>query len=115
LFYAVRPRPPVQDDLVKRDFRATEMNQVWLTDITEHKTIEGTLYMASLLDVFSGRIVGYSIGSRMTSDLAVSALRNAISLRSPTNSELAHNLFGRVPGSFHGQPPTPVLSEGHYS
>jgi len=86
LFYAVRPRPPVQDDLVKRDFRATEMNQVWLTDITEHKTIEGTLYMASLLDVFSGRIVGYSIGSRMTSDLAVSALRNAISLRSPTNT-----------------------------
>jgi len=86
LFYAVRPRPPVQDDLVKRDFRATEMNQVWLTDITEHKTIEGTLYMASLLDVFSGRIVGYSIGSRMTSDLAVSALRNAISLRSPANT-----------------------------
>ena len=86
MFYAVRPRPPVQDDLVKRDFRATEMNQVWLTDITEHKTIEGTLYMASLLDVFSGRIVGYSIGSRMTSDLAVSALRNAISLRSPTNT-----------------------------
>ncbi len=86
MFYAVRPRPPVHDDLVKRDFRATEMNQVWLTDITEHKTIEGTLYMASLLDVFSGRIVGYSIGSRMTSDLAVSALRNAISLRSPTNT-----------------------------
>jgi len=42
--------------------------------------------MASLLDVFSGRIVGYSIGSRMTSDLAVSALRNAISLRSPANT-----------------------------
>jgi len=84
--YGKKPGPPVHEDLVKRDFRATEMNQVWLTDITEHKTIEGTLYMASLLDVFSGRIVGYSIGSRMTSDLAVSALRNAISLRSPANT-----------------------------
>ncbi len=50
---------------------------------TEHPTGEGTLYMASIEDAFSGRIVGYSIGPRMTRHLACAALRNAIALREP--------------------------------
>ena len=78
-----KPGPPVHDDLVRRDFSATRMNELWFTDITEHWTNTGKLYLCSLEDAFSGRIVGYSIGERMTADLAVSALRNAIALRSP--------------------------------
>ena len=70
--------PPVHDDLVKRRFKAEQPDQVWLTDITEHLTDEGKLYMCALKDVCSGRIVGYSISDRMTAALAMRALDNAV-------------------------------------
>ena len=82
-----KPGPPVHDDLVERQFTAPVPNRLWLTDITEHPTGEGKLYFCAIKDAYSNRIVGYSIGARMTSDLAVTALRNAASLRlagSPT-------------------------------
>jgi putative transposase len=87
-----RPGPPVHDDLLAvtdahgrpgRDFTATRPDQKWLTDITEHPTAEGKLYLCAVKDCYSGRIVGYSIDSRMKASLAVSAIRNAIALRSP--------------------------------
>ena len=78
-----KPGPPVHDDLVKREFSAEAIDQIWFTDITEHRTAEGKLYLCSLMDARSCRLVGYSIGDRMTADLAVSALRNAIALRNP--------------------------------
>jgi putative transposase len=73
--------PPVHDDLVERNFTATRPNQLWLTDITEHRTDEGKIYLCAIKDVYSNRIVGYSIDSRMKASLAVSALRNAIGQR----------------------------------
>jgi putative transposase len=76
-----RPGPPVHDDLVLRDFTAPAPNLLWLTDITEHPTAEGKLYLCAVKDACSKRIVGYSIDSRMTSELAVNALRNALMLR----------------------------------
>jgi putative transposase len=76
--------PPVHGDLVERCFTADAPNLVWLTDITEHGTSEGKLYLCAIKDVFSNRIVGYSIDARMKSSLAVSALRHAVDLRSPT-------------------------------
>lgn len=76
-----RPGPPVHDDLVNRDFSATEVNELWLTDISEHPTAEGKLYLCAVKDVFSNRIVGYSIGARMDAALAVSALVNAVTAR----------------------------------
>jgi putative transposase len=76
-----RPGPPVHDDLVLRDFTAPAPNLLWLTDITEHSTAEGKLYLCAVKDACSKRIVGYSIDSRMTSELAVNALRNALALR----------------------------------
>lgn len=79
----LRPGPAVHDDLVRREFTASRPNELWLTDITEHRTDEGKLYLCAVKDVFSGRIVGYSIDSRMKASLAVRALRNAISLRAP--------------------------------
>ena len=53
-------------------------NRLWLTDITEHWTGEGKLYLCAVKDVYSNRIVGYSIDSRMKSRLAVAALNNAV-------------------------------------
>ena len=78
---AKKPGPAVHDDVVERDFSASRPNELWFTDTTEHPTSEGKLYMASIEDAYSGRIVGYSIGPRMTRHLACAALRNAIALR----------------------------------
>jgi putative transposase len=75
--------PPVHDDLVQKVFTAPAPNLVWLTDITEHPTAEGKLYLCAIKDVYSNRIVGYSIDSRMKASLAVAALRNAVALRTP--------------------------------
>jgi transposase InsO family protein len=75
--------PPVHDDLVKRNFTASAVNELWLTDITEHQTSEGKLYLCAIKDVYSNRIVGYSIDTRMKASLAVAAVHNAIALRSP--------------------------------
>ncbi|MBQ6640610.1 MAG: IS3 family transposase [Saccharopolyspora sp.] len=76
-----KPGPPVHDDLVERDFTAESPNELWLTDITEHWTDEGKLYLCAIKDACSGRIVGYSIDSRMHSRLAVAALNNAVARR----------------------------------
>jgi putative transposase len=76
-----KPGPPVHDDLVERDFTATGPNQLWLADITEHRTAEGKLYVCAVKDVYSNRIVGYSIDSRMKSRLAVAALNHAVARR----------------------------------
>ena len=76
-----RPGPPVHDDLVKRNFTADGPNRLWLADITEHHTGEGKLYLCAIKDVWSNRIVGYSIDSRMKSRLAVNALHNAVARR----------------------------------
>lgn len=73
--------PPVHDDLVNRNFTANCPNALWLSDISEHRTSEGKLYICAVKDVFSGRIVGYSIDSRMKSRLAVTALNNAVARR----------------------------------
>jgi putative transposase len=92
---AGKPGPPVHDDLlavvdekgrVRHEFTATAPNQVWLTDITEHWTAEGKLYLCAVKDCYSNKIVGYSMDSRMKSSLAAAALRNAIALRSPTGT-----------------------------
>ena len=76
-----RPGPPVHEDRVERDFTAAGPNQLWLTDITEHHTAEGKLYLCAVKDVWSRRIIGYSIDERMTSHLAVDALRMAVARR----------------------------------
>ncbi len=78
--------PPVRDDLVRREFTATGPDRLWLTDISEHPTGEGKVYLCAVKDVWSNRIVGYSINERMTSELAVSALRMAIQRRNPTGT-----------------------------
>ena len=86
-----RPGPPVHDDLVERDFSADDVNELWLTDITEHPTDEGKLYLCAVKDVFSGRIVGYSMDARMKSRLAVNALANAVSRRGDVTGCIVHS------------------------
>ncbi len=85
-----QPGPPVHDDLctvrdgngrVRHEFSADAPNELWLSDITEHWTGEGKLYLCAIKDVYSNRIVGYSLDSRMKSRIAVNALHNAVARR----------------------------------
>ncbi|WP_330230251.1 IS3 family transposase [Nocardia sp. NBC_00508] len=82
--------PPVHDDLVQRDFTAEAPNRLWLADISEHQTGEGKLYICAVKDVYSNRIVGYSIDSRMKSALAVHALNNAVARRGEVAGCILH-------------------------
>jgi putative transposase len=86
-----RPGSPVHDDLVRREFRASRPNELWLTDITEHRTDEGKLYLCAVKDACSNRIVGCSIDDRMKASLAVAALRNALSLRGSVPGTVVHS------------------------
>jgi putative transposase len=84
-----RPGPPVHDDQVNRVFSASAPNRLWLTDITEHRTGEGKLYLCAVKDVHSNRIVGYSIDSRMKSRLAVPAIDSAVARRAVDGAQVA--------------------------
>jgi transposase InsO family protein len=72
---------PAHEDLVQRRFRADAPNRLWLTDITEHPTVEGKVYLCAVKDAWSNRIVGYSISDRMTSQIAVDAVQSAVARR----------------------------------
>lgn len=85
------PGPAVTDDLVQRDFSAPAPDRLWLTDFTEHATLEGKLYLCSMKDVFSNRIVGYALSDRPTAELACSALRHALARRSPAGVVIIHS------------------------
>jgi putative transposase len=76
-----RPGPPAHDDRVRRDLTADTANQLWLSDISDHPTGEGKLYLCAVKDVFSNRIVGYSISDQMLAQLAVDALHSAVARR----------------------------------
>ena len=84
--YGTRPGPPVHDDHVRRDFSAEAPNRLWLTDITEHPTSEGKLYLCAIKDLYAGRIVGYSMAGRMQASLAVNALEQAVARRGGTDA-----------------------------
>lgn len=86
-----RPGPPAHDDLVERKFAAEKPNQLWLTDITEHPTSSGKLYLCAIKDVFSNRIVGYSISDRMKAKLAVDALNMAVARRGDVAGCIVHS------------------------
>jgi len=80
-------------DLVERAFARLEPDQLWVTDITEHRTREGKLYCSVVLDVFSRRVVGWSIDSAPTAALVTNALGMAIQNRDPDGT-LIHSDHG---------------------
>ena len=81
------PAPPVHDDLVQRRFYADAPDRLWVTDITEHPTREGKVYLAAVLDVYSRRIVGWSIADHLRSELVVDALEMARWRRRPPRGQ----------------------------
>lgn len=81
---------PVAANLLQQDFSATAPNQIWLADITYVPTQEGFLYLASLEDVFSRKIVGWAMDEHMETVLVENALRMALTNR-PSITDLVHH------------------------
>jgi putative transposase len=82
------------EDLVQRNFVATQPNELWLTDITEHQTREGKLYCCVVLDLYSRRVVGWSISRHCDTDLVLTALSKAGSSRTTSAKTIIHSDHG---------------------
>jgi putative transposase len=85
------PKHTPAPDLLGRDFTATAPNQKWVADLTRILTIEGVLWLASVRDVFSNKVVGWDSGPRATTELVVSALDYALFSRDVHAGELIHH------------------------
>ena len=77
------PRQRPAPDLVNRQFVASDINQLWVADMTYLPTWAGFLYLAAVTDVFSRKVVGWAFGVRMTADLVTQALDMALMTRKP--------------------------------
>ncbi|WP_324717993.1 IS3 family transposase [Carboxydochorda subterranea] len=95
------PRRPVFPDRVQRVFAADAPNRLWVADLTQHPTDEGWLYLATVLDAFSRRVVGWAMGERPTAELAIDALNMAVGNRRPRGERVHH--------SDHGAPYTSLV------
>ena len=112
-FVKKKPRPakslpPSCVDLVRRDFTAKKPNQKWVIDITEHPTREGTLYLCAIQDLYSNKIVGYSMSDNRCVDIATNALAMAITTRQPTKGLIIHSDRG---GQFRAKAYIEIINE----
>jgi transposase InsO family protein len=82
---------PVADNLLNQQFVVSEPNKVWASDITYVPTDEGWLYLAGHKDLFTGEIVGYSMGERMTRNLIGESLFRALTLKHPAKGLMHHS------------------------
>ncbi len=82
---------PVAPNLLGRYFEASEPNQVWTGDITYVRTAEGWLYLAVVIDLFSRRVIGWSMDRFIGAELALSALKMAVSQRKPSQGLIFHS------------------------
>lgn len=81
----------VADNLLDREFAAEEPNQKWVADITYIPNGEGRLYVAAVLDLFSRKVVGWSMADHMRAELVEDALRMALKRRRPAEGVLHHS------------------------
>jgi len=78
-------------NLLERDFTAMTPNQKWSVDISYIETQCGWLYLAVVIDLYSRKIIGWTVSDRMKKDLALRALRMAITLRRPGRGLIHHS------------------------
>jgi putative transposase len=81
----------VAEDLVERDFDPPAPDRLWTSDIKYVSTWEGTLYLASVIDCFSRKVVGWSMRADMQAELVVDALEMAIGRRQPGGGLVCHS------------------------
>ena len=88
------PEKESAPDLIKREFSADAPNKAWFADITYVKTYQGWLYLAIVFDIFSRKIVGWSMADNMKAELVDDALKSAISRRNPAPGLIHHSDHG---------------------
>ena len=79
---------PIADNVLDRKFTATEPDQAWVADITYIETHQGWLYLAVVIDLFSRKVVGWSMAEYMRTELVLTALEAALGKRIPAQSGL---------------------------
>jgi len=82
---------PIAPNLLERNFTADAPNRIWLADITYVETDEGWLYLATLLDLYSRKIVGWAMADHLRADLPLTALKMAISAQRPGAGLVHHS------------------------
>jgi len=82
---------PVAPNLLKRDFTAQGLGERWLADITYIPTLEGWLYLAAIVEMYSRYVAGWAMSERMTSDLTIQALSMALQRRPPRPGLIHHS------------------------
>ncbi len=92
---------PIAANRLEQDFTATKPNAIWLADITYVPTREGWVYLAAVEDLYSRRVVGWSMGTTMESRLVVDALEMAVTQRFPDAGLVAHSDRGSQYASEH--------------
>ena len=85
------PKEQASDDLIKRDFTATDPNTKWLTDISQMQCKDGKLYLCCVLDCYDAAIVGLSMDTNMRAGLCTSALNSAINRYGISNELIVHS------------------------
>src|SRR5699024_11894797 len=84
-----------RENILKRDFSTTTINQKWVGDITYIHTLrDGWCYLASVLDLHSKKVIGYSFERSMTTDLVEKALENAYITQKPNDGVIFHSDLG---------------------
>jgi putative transposase len=79
---------PIAENILNRNFTATEPDKAWVADISYIQTEQGWLYLAVILDLFSRRVVGWSMTDHMRTDLVLTALESALGQRIPSQTGL---------------------------
>lgn len=84
-------KQPVYENVLNRGFKVQAPNKVWVTDITYIATLQGWVYLASVMDLYSRKIVGWSLGERMTKELVLEAFDKACERQKPPADLIHHS------------------------
>ncbi|MDD1148867.1 IS3 family transposase [Pseudomonas sp. TNT2022 ID357] len=87
---------PIAENVLNRQFEPEAANKAWVADITYIRTRSGWLYLAAVLDLFSRKIVGWSMAPNMPAELVCSALQLAVAQRQPPAGLIAHSDRGPI-------------------
>jgi transposase InsO family protein len=82
---------PIKKNILNRQFKVSQPNKAWVSDITYIYTKEGWLYLAVIIDLYGRKVVGWSMDERITKELVLEALEMAINRREPARSLIFHS------------------------
>lgn len=82
---------PVAENILEQNFKVTEPNKAWVSDITYIHTVEGWLYLSGHKDLCTGEVVGYAMSNRITSDLVSQSLFRAVASKRPPKGLVNHS------------------------